>query len=81
MSLKKALISKRILFKKIAIMHGEGEFSKIKGSICNIYFETVRPHIVYQALTYLKSYNKFYKDISIVIGLSNEEIFKFSDIF
>ena len=30
------LISKRILFKKIAIMHGNGEFFKIKGSICNI---------------------------------------------
>ena len=24
------------MFKKIAIMHGKGEFSKIKGSICNI---------------------------------------------
>ena len=28
--LEKVLISKRILFKKIAIMHGKGEFSKIK---------------------------------------------------
>ena len=88
-------------------MHGKGEFSKIKGSICNIpieasnicnilpvssglivvklrmdlksrshiYFEPVLPHIVYQALTYLKCYNKFYKDTSIVKGLSSEEIF------
>ena len=34
--LEKILISKRIIFKKIAIMHGKGEFAKIKGSICNI---------------------------------------------
>ena len=34
--LENVLISKRLLFKKIAIMHGKGEFSKIKGSICNI---------------------------------------------
>ena len=33
------LISKRILSKKIAIIHGKGEFSKIKGSICNIPIE------------------------------------------
>ena len=37
--LEKVLISKRILFKKIAIMHGKGEFSKIKGSIFNIPIE------------------------------------------
>ena len=34
--LKKVLISKRLLVKKIAIMHGKGEFSKIKESTCNI---------------------------------------------
>ena len=33
-------MSKRILLKKIAIMHGKGEFAKIKGSICNIRVET-----------------------------------------
>ena len=38
--LEKVLISKRILFKKVAIMHGKGEFSKIKGNICNIRVET-----------------------------------------
>ena len=37
--LEKILISRRILFKKIAIMHGKGEFSKIRGSICNIPIE------------------------------------------
>ena len=29
-----------VLCKKIAIMHSKGEFSKIKGSICNITIET-----------------------------------------
>ena len=38
--LEKDLISKRIIFKKIAITHGKGEFAKIKGSICNIPIET-----------------------------------------
>ena len=33
---QKILIFKRIIFKKIAIMHGKGEFEKNKGSICNI---------------------------------------------
>ena len=38
--LEKILISKRIRFeKKIAIMHGKGGFSNIKGSICNIPIE------------------------------------------
>ena len=112
--LDKVLISKRILFKKIAMMHGKGEFSKIKGSIynipievanvCNIlprpsvsnglivvklkrdlkyrghvYFEPVCPHVIYQALIYLKLHNKFYEDISIAKGLSNEDMLKFSD--
>ena len=38
--LEKGLISRRILFKKVAIMHGKGEFSKIKGNICNVPIET-----------------------------------------
>ena len=33
---EKVLISKRILFKKIAIIHGKGKFCKIKGRICVI---------------------------------------------
>ena len=33
---EKVLIPKRTLFKKMAIMYGKNEFSKIKGSICNI---------------------------------------------
>ena len=96
-------------------MHGKGEFSKIKGSICNasietanvcnilprpavsnglilvklkrdlkyrghVFFKPVRPHIIYQALSYLKSHNKFYEDISVTKGLSHEDMFNFSDI-
>ena len=101
------------MFKKIAIMHGKGEFSKIKGSFWNIpiefanvfsilprpsvsnglivvkpkrdlkyrghvYFEPVRPHVIYHALIYLKSHIKFYGDISIEKGLSSEDMLKFS---
>ena len=46
----------------------------------HVHFEPVRPHNVYQALTYLKSYDKFYVDIFITNGLSNENTFKFSNI-
>ena len=46
--LKKVLISKRILFKKTELMHGKGEFSKIKGSICNIPTEAAIYAIFYQ---------------------------------
>ena len=35
----------------------------------NVYFEPIRPRIIYQAPAYLKSHNKFYKDISITKGL------------
>ena len=38
--IQKVLISKRILFKKIAIRHRKGEFAKIKRSICNVPIET-----------------------------------------
>ena len=34
--LENVLISKIILFNKIRLMHGKGEFSRIKGSIGNI---------------------------------------------
>ena len=37
--LEKVVISKRIFFKKIAIVHGKGEFSKIKWIIYNIAIE------------------------------------------
>ena len=46
----------------------------------HVYFEPVRPHNVYQALTYLKSYDQFSVDIFITNGLSNENTFKFSNI-
>ena len=34
--LEKVLISKRILFKNVEIIHGKEKFAKIKGNICNI---------------------------------------------
>ena len=34
----------------------------------HVYFEPVCPHIIYQALTYLKSHNTFYEDISVTKG-------------
>ena len=36
---EKVLISRRILFKKITIVYGKGEFSKMKGNTCNIPIE------------------------------------------
>ena len=30
-----------------------------------VYFEPVRPNVIYQALNYLKIHNKFHEDISI----------------
>ena len=45
----------------------------------HVYFEPVRPHIVYQARTQLKSHYKFYDDISVAKS-SSEDMFKFFDI-
>ena len=45
-----------------------------------VYFETVRPNVIYQVLNYLKTHNKFYNDISISVGLSskkNDEFFRY----
>ena len=33
--LETILISKRVIFNKLVILHEYGEFSKIKGTICN----------------------------------------------
>ena len=44
------------------------------------YFEPVCPHIICQALTYLKSHNNFYEDISVTTGLPDESMLNFSDI-
>lgn len=44
--LEKVLVSKRILFKKIAVVHGKGEFSKIKDTICNVPIEVDQTCIV-----------------------------------
>ena len=46
----------------------------------HLYFESVCPHIIYQAIAYLKSHNKFYEDIPVIEGLSSEDMLTFSDI-
>ena len=46
----------------------------------HVYFKPVCPHIIYQALSYLKSHNKFYECISVTKGLSGEDMFNFSDV-
>ena len=46
----------------------------------HVYFEPVFPHIICQVLAYLKPHNKFYEDISVTKGLSDEDMFNFSDI-
>ena len=46
--LEKVLISKRILFNRITIMHGKGDFAKIKGRICNAPIEIENVAIFYQ---------------------------------
>ena len=45
-----------------------------------VYFEPIRPNVIYQALNYLKTNNKFYEDISISEGVSSKEMINFSDI-
>ena len=37
----------------------------------HVYFEPVYPHIIYQALAYLKSHEKLYEDISTAKDLSS----------
>ena len=38
--LERILVSQIILFKKVPIMHGKGQFAKIKGRIFNVPIET-----------------------------------------
>ena len=50
--LEKILISKRIMFKNTTIMHGKGDFSKIKESICNIPIDASNIPTFYQGQKY-----------------------------
>ena len=52
---------------------------KYRGHVCFKVVCHIR-HIIYQALTYLKLHNKFYKYISIVKGLLSKDMFKFYKI-
>ena len=44
-----------------------------------MYFEPVRPNVIYQLLNYLETGNKFYEDISISEGLSSKDIINTSE--
>ena len=46
-----------------------------------VYFESVLPHIMYEALAYLKRYDKLYEGISTAKGVSREDMFRFSWTF
>ena len=50
------------------------KLKRILNTGVHVYFEPVCPHIIYQALAYLKSHNKLFEDISISKGLLSEEI-------
>ena len=45
-----------------------------------VYFEPVRPNVIYQALNYLKTHDEFFEDISISEGLSSKEMINVSGI-
>lgn len=46
----------------------------------HVYFAPVHPHIIYQVLAYLKYHTEFHENISITKDLSNEDIFRFSNV-
>ena len=45
-----------------------------------MYILKIPPHTVYDPLTYLKSYKKFYENVSTAKRLSSGDMFKFSNI-
>ena len=70
---RESLICKRILLKKITIMHGKGDFSKIKGSICYILIEAAK---ISSNLSRLKVSNEL-----IVVKLKRDVKLKGSCVF
>ena len=44
-----------------------------------VYFQRVRPSVIYEALNYLRRKTKTCKDISISFGLERQEILNLSD--
>ena len=69
--LPKPLISNGLLVTKLK------QDLKYRG---HAYFEPVQTHITYQVLSYLKSLNEFNKDISIANSMSDEDMFRISNI-
>ena len=45
-----------------------------------VYFQSVRPSAIYEALNHLKRKSKFYEDISISYGLNSQKILNLSDV-
>ena len=43
-------------------------------------FGPVLTHIIYEIFAYLKSHDNFYEDVSIIKGLSSEDMFRFSKV-
>ena len=55
---------------------------KLKRKPCyrgHVYFESVRPELIYQALTYLNENNTLYSDVSINLGNMPNNLLSFSD--
>ena len=55
---------------------------KLKCKLCyrgHVYFESVRPELIYQALTYLNENNTLYSDVSINLGNMPNNLLSFSD--
>ena len=55
---------------------------KLKRKLCyrgHVYFESVRPELIHQALTYLKENNALYSDISINLGNMPNNLLSLSD--
>ena len=44
-----------------------------------VYFESVSPNVISQALNYLKTHNTFYEDILISEGFLSKDMINFSD--
>ena len=46
----------------------------------HVFFEPVRPGMIYEALQYLKTHKMFHKDVIISLGLTSDEILDFSKL-
>ena len=47
----------------------------------HVFFEPVRPSMIYEALDYLKTHNIFYENIKNFLGLPSDKLLDFSNPF